>query len=215
MTYPKELVEEVLEKAKGKALTGFLTGQGSQRATLMLVGEAPGKVEIETKIPFTGRSGKKLDTWLEAAGLKREDIYITSAVRSRPYKIVSSIDKKTGTLKETYPNRAPTQQEVLIHAPLLDYEIQTIQPKILAPMGNIGLKRLLGGKYKITNVHGGIMESKILQVNREKTAYEQSAETYLIFPLYHPAAVFYNNSLESLIEQDWKKLAALVKKVER
>ncbi|MGX6979839.1 uracil-DNA glycosylase [Vagococcus elongatus] len=213
MDYPKKLVVEVLEKAQGKALTGFLTGQGSRNATLMLVGEAPGKIEIQTKIPFTGRSGKKLDVWLELADLKREDIYITSAVRNRPYKIVSSLDKKTGKLKERRPNRAPTQQEVWIHASLLDYEIQTVRPKILAPMGNIGLKRLLGGKYKIADIHGELMESTILQVNQEKTTYENSAETYLIFPLYHPAAVFYNPALENLIEQDWEKLGHLVNNI--
>lgn len=205
MDYPKALKKSVIELSRNEALTGFVNGQGNPHAELMLVGEAPGKVEIETKIPFTGQSGRKLDQWLCLAGLKREEIYITSAVRRRPYKRIQRFNKKTGLNEIVYPNRTPNQREIKCHSRLLDYEIKQIKPKILAPMGNIGLQRLLGKGYKISDYHGKWMERSI-QFFSQKGDFQFSEETYLIFPLYHPAAVLYNHQLERVIREDWLRL---------
>jgi uracil-DNA glycosylase family 4 len=209
LNYPKELVKKVEKELAGHQLEGFLSGQGPKNAVLMLIGEAPGKTEVDTNIPFSGRAGKKLDGWLELAGLNRSDIYITSAVRSRPFHI-KKYQSKTGIIETKYPNRTPTQKEVTAFAPLLDFEIETIQPEILVPMGNIGLQRLLGKSYTISAYHGKSLNLPILHFDSIQQKLIATSNRFTLFPLYHPAAVFYNQTLEKTIQEDWLKLAALI-----
>lgn len=59
-------------------------GEGNPEAALMLVGEAPGAKEDESGRPFVGPAGKILDKVLAGAGVKREEVYITSVVKCRP-----------------------------------------------------------------------------------------------------------------------------------
>ncbi|MTD42443.1 uracil-DNA glycosylase [Erwinia sp. CPCC 100877] len=209
MDYPKELVDQAKKELAGHQLEGFLSGQGPKNAVLMLIGEAPGKTEVDTNVPFSGRAGKKLDGWLKIAGLNRSDIYITSAVRSRPFHIKKQ-PNRNGTLEIKYPNRTPTQKEVTAFAPLLDFEIETIQPKILVPMGNIGLQRLLGKNYSISAYHGKSLYLPIFHFDNTRQKLIETPNPYPLFPLYHPAAVFYNQSLEQTIQEDWLKLAEFI-----
>jgi DNA polymerase len=212
MKYPTELMEEIKEKSAPYKLEGFLSGNEPLHATAMLVGEAPGKTELETKVPFSGQAGKELDAELAHANLRREDLYITSVVRRRPYHIKERINKKTGAATVSRPNRTPTKSEVKVFAPLIDFEIQTIQPKIIAPMGNVALKRLLGNQYAISTYHGQVLEQPILKIMADRSNYELTEESYLIFPIYHSAAVLYNRSLKQEIEKDWHSLFQLIKK---
>ena len=209
MGYPTHLLDEVKKNSKEFQLEGFLSGNGSPQAKAMLVGEAPGQTELVTKLPFTGQAGKELDNELEQAGLSREDLYITSVVRSRPFKIKKRVNKD-GTVSESRPNRTPTKAEVLAHAPLIDYDIQHIKPKIIAPMGNIALKRLLGSPYTISAYHGQVLNDSIFQLSDDRSTYVKSTERYIIFPLYHPAAVLYNRSLADVISKDWRALFELI-----
>ena len=206
MNYPKKLAEPIIEQSKAYQLEGFVPGQGPLHPKLMIVGEAPGRTEIENFIPFSGQAGKELMASLAVVGLTREEVYITSAVRSRPYSIKERINKRSGAHEVVHPNRTPTKKEVLLHAPLLDYEIQKVDPPLIATVGNIGLQRLLGNRYSITNVHGQPIRSAIQQLNAEKNGYTWSDKQYLIVPMYHPAAIFYNRTLAERIHQDWSGL---------
>jgi uracil-DNA glycosylase family 4 len=206
MNYPKKLADLVIEQSKAFQLEGFVPGQGPLNPKLMIVGEAPGRTEIENFIPFSGQAGKELMASLALAGLTREDVYITSAVRSRPYSIKERINKRTGAPEIVHPNRTPTKKEVLLHAPLLDYEIQKVDPPLIATVGNIGLQRLLGNRFSITEVHGQPIKSVIQQTNAEKNGYTWSDKQYTIVPMYHPAAIFYNRTLAERIQQDWSDL---------
>jgi uracil-DNA glycosylase family 4 len=210
MNYPKQLAESVIAQSKAYKLEGFVPGQGPLDPKLMIVGEAPGRTEIENFIPFSGQAGKELMASLALAGLTREDVYITSAVRSRPYSIKERINKKNGTPEILRPNRTPSKKEVLLHAPLLDYELQKIEPALIVTVGNIGLQRLLGNRYFITEVHGQPIQSAIQKVNPENTGYQWSDKVYTIVPMYHPAAVFYNRSLADQIQQDWAGLKQII-----
>ena len=82
----EELAALGKQRIEGHSVEGFVWGSGPENPAIMLVGEAPGESEVEIGIPFTGRAGKELMASLESIGLAREDVYITSAVRSRPYK---------------------------------------------------------------------------------------------------------------------------------
>ena len=79
-----------------------VVGAGSLDAKIMLIGEAPGENEAKTGIPFCGRSGQVLDKLLVAAGMSREEIYISNLVNDRPPK-----------------NRDPKPEEVALYSPLL------------------------------------------------------------------------------------------------
>lgn len=61
-------------------------GSGPEQPVLLLIGEAPGEFELVDGIPFIGRAGTELMKSLNSIGLTREDVYMTSAVRSRPYR---------------------------------------------------------------------------------------------------------------------------------
>lgn len=94
-----------------------------------------------------------------------------------------------------YPNRTPNKKEILAHAPILDYELVSVQPTIIATLGNIGLQRLLGPKLQISESHGKIYHGPVLELNNELNQYQPSKEEYTVVPLFHPAAIFYNRSL--------------------
>ncbi len=215
MDYPDKLVNLVAERSKDFQLEGFVAGQGPLQPKLMLVGEAPGRNEIVNHIPFSGAAGKELIQAMASIGLTRDNTYITSAVRSRPYKIVERVNKRTQEIEIVYPNRTPNKKEVLAHAPILDYELAAVQPKIIATLGNIGLQRLLGPKWQISERHGEVYRGPVLELSAEQNNYRISEKEYTIVPLFHPAAIFYNRSLSEKILADWLILGNLLKKEEK
>ncbi|MFC4770955.1 uracil-DNA glycosylase [Enterococcus hermanniensis] len=212
MDYPETLIELVAQRSKGFQLEGFIAGQGPLQPKLMLIGEAPGRNEVINHIPFSGAAGKELLKVMAEIGLTRENTYITSAVRSRPYKIVERINKRTKAVETVYPNRTPTKKEILAHAPILDYELATVQPPLIATLGNIGLQRLLGPKQQISDCHGDLYQGPIFELTPKKEAYQLTNKIYTVFPLFHPAAIFYNRSLSEKIQEDWTNLGKLLEK---
>ncbi|MGB9803872.1 uracil-DNA glycosylase [Desulfofundulus sp.] len=96
-------------------------GEGNPRTTLMLVGEAPGAKEDESGRPFVGPAGKLLDKVLAGAGIKREDVYITSVVKCRPP-----------------GNRMPHKREIAACAPYLEEQIRLIRPRVIVVPGVTG-----------------------------------------------------------------------------
>lgn len=153
MRIPEPLAELGRKRIENFPVEGFVYGTGPATPKIMLVGEAPGETEIQNGIPFSGRAGQKLMEFLSGLGLTREDVYITSSVRSRPY---VWREKRDGSMKKY--NRPPTVAEIKAHAPLLDYELQHVQAPIIVTLGNIGLQRLLGKEMKVSEVHGRLLE---------------------------------------------------------
>src|SRR4030042_6117296 len=97
-------------------------GEGSPHASIMFVGEAPGRNEAATGRPFAGAAGKILNELLESAGIKREDVYITNIVKDRP------------------PfNRDPLPEEITIYGPFLDRQIAIIQPAVIVTLGRYAM----------------------------------------------------------------------------
>lgn len=208
MTYPRDLINPIILKNREFDLEGFVFGNGDFSPDIMLIGEAPGEVEIRTGVPFTGRSGKELDKTLAIAGLTRDQVYITSIVRSRPFGRKTIIDK-TGQKIEKRPNRMPKQKEILLHAPLLDYEIAQVQPKLIIALGGCSLKRLIDNNMMISESHGTIWHGKIKQLGADSN-YVPSQQAYDVFPTFHPAAIFYNRKIEPQLIADWEKLKEIL-----
>ncbi|AKP48419.1 MULTISPECIES: uracil-DNA glycosylase [Bacillus] len=208
--YPESLVKECQKRIEKYPCEGFVYGQGPEKAEIMLVGEAPGETEIHNGIPFSGRAGKQLSEFLDYLGISREDVFITSAVRSRPYKVVKK--EKDGQIIEKKYNRTPTQKEILAHAPLLDYNICSIQPKIIVTLGKIALERVTGMKGNLEKIHGKMMITPVQKLKRlDSSEMVWTDRKYKIFPLYHPAAVFYNRRLLQEIYEDLDQLKNYIK----
>ena len=103
----------------------------------MFVGEAPGFHEDQQGIPFVGQAGKLLDKLLGGIGLERSDIYIANVLKCRPPQ-----------------NRDPQPEEIAACEPHLFRQIELMQPKLVATLGNFATKLLSGKPLGITRVHG-------------------------------------------------------------
>lgn len=211
--YPPTLLAEVKAKTADRQLAGFTPGQGLLNPDLMLVGEAPGRHEEKVNIPFSGASGQELMRFVESIGYSRSTVYITSVVRQRPYSIKYVRDKKTGQMVEKRPNRTPTKKEVLAFAPLFDWELAMVKPRVIVPLGNTALQRLLGRQANIGQLHGQLLHQPIQQANQDHTGYQLTNTKYWLMPMYHPAAVLYARRLEPTIKADWQRLGQKINEI--
>ncbi|WP_027964617.1 uracil-DNA glycosylase [Halalkalibacillus halophilus] len=211
---PEYLAELGKRRIEGYPVDGFVYGKGPDHPTLMLVGEAPGEQELIDGIPFIGRAGKELMASLSMIGLTREDVYITSAVRSRPYKWGTKRERNGDMIEKKY-NRPPKKPEIFAHAPILDYEISHLHPPLIVTLGNVGLQRLIGPTAKVTELHGRRIESSVQYLpDYSKDQFAWTNQKYTIIPTFHPASVFYRPSHREKLEQDWQEIGRYIKENE-
>ena len=156
--------------------TNVVPGAGNPDAAIMFVGEAPGREEDIQGIPFVGQAGRLLDNLLEHAGFDREDVFIGNCLKCRPPE-----------------NRDPLREELDNCREYLFALIAAIEPAIIAPLGNFGLKALVSENHTIGQVHGTPVKKSGL----------------LFFPLYHPAAALRNPKLRETLMNDFLKLRKL------
>ncbi len=110
---------------------------GNPEASVMLVGEAPGRDEDIEGLPFVGRSGQLLDRILAAIGLDRTSVYIANVVPWRPP-----------------GNRTPTPQETEICRPFIERQIELVNPRVLVTLGGPSAKTLLHAKEGVLRLRG-------------------------------------------------------------
>lgn len=173
----------------GKTADDIVFGEGPLDAAILLIGEAPGAEETRLSRPFVGRAGKNLDAFLCTLELAREDIYITNAVKFRPYKV---------SAKGTLSNRPPTRLELAAMLPCLECEIEAVRPRIVVTLGNVPLGCVLGKGATIGACHAVPTQVSVL------------SHSFMLFPLYHPASLIYNRALEPIYAQDIEKLKAFI-----
>lgn len=208
---PNELAELVQVRSEKYDLEGFVHGKGPLKPTLLLIGEAPGEQEIIEGLPFIGRAGTELMKSLHSINLSREDVYMTSAVRSRPY-IWGEKKERNGTLVKRKYNRAPTMKELVAHAPILDYELVHLQPTLIVTLGNIGLQRLLGKEATVSALHGQYVERSVKYLpNLTTNEWQWTENKFGLIPTFHPASVFYRPSNRAYIEEDWRRIGQWLK----
>ncbi|BAQ08996.1 uracil-DNA glycosylase [Bacillus sp. OxB-1] len=207
---PESIADLGKRRIEGFPVEGFVYGEGPEHPELMLIGEAPGEFEIVDGIPFIGRAGKELMKSLGTIGLTREDVYITSSVRSRPYRWGTK-KERDGTMTERKYNRPPTQKEILAHAPVLDYELVNVKPKLIVTLGNVGLQRLLGKSAKVTELHGQLLDRPVQYLHElEDRTFQWTKKHYKIVPTFHPASIFYRPSHRPDLEADWLEIGRIL-----
>ena len=153
----------------------------------MFIGEAPGEKEALSGRPFVGRAGNVLDELLQKIDLNREDVYITNIVKDRPPN-----------------NRDPKAVEIECYAPFLMEQIRIIDPKVIVTLGRFAMEFILKKFLLPDNGRAiGELHGQIIIV-------ETPLGTINFLPLYHPAAMFYNRSLEETITSDFQKLSQFI-----
>ncbi len=121
--------------------THAVVSDGSPRAGLMFIGEAPGRDEDLQGKPFVGAAGQLLTKMVQAMGLRREDVYICNILKDRPP-----------------GNRTPLPDEVAACLPFLLEQIAIIRPRVICVLGAVATKALLGDHLAITKVRGQVCE---------------------------------------------------------
>jgi DNA polymerase len=117
--------------------TRIVFGQGSPKARLMFVGEAPGRDEDEQGLAFVGRAGQLLTKIIEAMGFQREDVFICNVLKCRPPN-----------------NRNPEPDEVASCIPFLDEQIRLIAPRAIVTLGTFAAQAVLGTDEPIGRLRG-------------------------------------------------------------
>lgn len=157
--------------ALGDCATQTVFGSGPANARVMVVGEQPGDQEDLLGLPFQGPAGKLLDRALEDAGLAREDLYVTNAVKHFKFK-----PRGKRRLHEK-----PSADELRACLPWLQAELQLVNPRMVVALGRTALRGLLAG-----TVHGpaaaGLPFGSWLEV-------EKQGVTRWILATHHPAHV--------------------------
>jgi uracil-DNA glycosylase family protein len=134
-----------------KTATQTVFGEGTPKATIMIVGEQPGDQEDRVGRPFVGPAGKLLDEALAEAGVDRATVYVTNVVKH--FKWSASERGKRRIHKK------PRQSEIEACSPWLQAELQAVKPKILVCMGATAAQALLGKQFSVTRLHGQTVES--------------------------------------------------------
>ncbi len=147
----------------------------------MFVGEAPGFHEDQQGYPFVGQAGKLLDRLLGGIGLDRGHVYIANVLKCRPP-----------------GNRDPQPDEIEACEGHLFRQIELIQPRVVATLGNFATKLLSGKPHGITRVHGAPQDATL------------GGRRVTLFPLYHPAAALYTPAMLRTLEEDFARLPALL-----
>ncbi len=148
-----ESLREAAKECRGCELyqkatqTVFGAGEGIER--LMLVGEQPGDREDLEGEPFVGPAGQLLDEALAAAGLTRDEVYITNAVKH--FKWVQSGQRRL--------HAKPNAREVTACRPWLTAEIQVLKPRTIVCLGATAAQALLGRSFRLTQHFGELLAS--------------------------------------------------------
>lgn len=147
----------------------------------MFVGEAPGFHEDQQGYPFVGQAGKLLDRLLGGIGLSRDRVYIANVIKCRPP-----------------GNRDPQPDEIEACERHLFRQLELVQPRLVATLGNFATKLLSGKPHGITRVHGRAQEATV------------GGRRVVLYPLFHPAAALYTPAMLRTLEEDFGRIPELL-----
>jgi DNA polymerase len=161
--------------------TQVVFGSGDPNADLMFVGEAPGFHEDKQGVPFVGAAGKLLDQLLAGIRLSRSEVFVANVLKCRPP-----------------GNRDPMPEEIEACESHLWRQIELIEPRVVATLGNFATKLLSGRPTGITRVHGQEQETTL------------GGRRVLLYPIYHPAAALYTPRMLEVLKSDFARLPELL-----
>jgi DNA polymerase len=159
-----------------RGATQTVFGEGRKSSRLMLVGEQPGDREDRMGKPFVGPASRELDRGLEAAGIEREDAYLTNVVKHFKFE-----ERGRRRIHQT-----PKRFEVDACRPWLDAELQVVQPEALVLLGATAAKALLGSSFRVTQHRGELLDSELAPI---------------VTATVHPSSILRQPDEESRVEE--------------
>ena len=167
--------------------TQLVFGAGDPNSSIVFIGEAPGKNEDKTGLPFVGAAGKFLDEMLATIDLARNNVYITNIVKYRPPN-----------------NRDPLPSEKKAFLPYLQRQLEIIQPKLVITLGRHAANCFLP-ELHISSEHG--------KPKRITLAFSKNPLIIVLLPLFHPAAALYNGSMRQTLIDDFSIIPEIINKI--
>jgi len=134
--------------------TQTVFGEGARKARLMFIGEQPGDQEDRIGRPFVGPAGQLLDRALEAAGIDRQEVYVTNVVKHFNWEPRGKwrIHKK------------PRPQHIAACRPWLDVELALVKPLAVVCLGATAAQALLGAAFRVTQHRGEFVDSPLAPI---------------------------------------------------
>ena len=159
---PEERTLEALREAAGgcrgchlwRPATQTVFGEGLKRSRVMFVGEQPGDREDRAGRPFVGPAGQELDRGLEAAGIPRDEAYVTNVVKHFKFE-----ERGNRRIHQT-----PKRFEIEACKPWLDEELRTVKPEALVFLGATAAKALLGSSFRVTQHRGELLDFELAPI---------------------------------------------------
>ena len=144
--------------------TQTVFGAGDPHARVMLVGEQPGDEEDKKGLPFAGPAGRLLDRALEAAGVDREHLYVTNAVKHFKWQLRG----------KRRLHKTPAQREIDACHQWLEREIETVKPHVIVALGATAARAVISKDFKVSLQRGQFVESPLASY---------------VFATFHPSAL--------------------------
>lgn len=131
--------------------TQTVFGSGASSSRVVLVGEQPGNEEDLRGAPFVGPAGRILDEALEAAGIRRDEVYVTNVVKHFKW-------ERRGKRRL---HKKPTAREIGACRPWLEQEIALIRPEVVVCLGATAAQALLGRGFRVSRERGQPIPSEL------------------------------------------------------
>jgi uracil-DNA glycosylase len=131
-----------------KHATQVVFSAGNPRAPLALVGEQPGDVEDRKGIPFVGPAGRLLQDALDEAGVPKEDVYVTNAVKH--FRFTERGKRRI--------HATPQVTHIRACLPWLEAEVKLVDPALIICLGATAARALLGSSFRVTKQRGQVLE---------------------------------------------------------
>jgi uracil-DNA glycosylase family protein len=133
-----------------KRATQTVFGEGPKRASIMLVGEQPGDYEDLAGKPFVGPAGQIMNRALEEAGIDRQEVYVTNAVKHFKW-------EPRGKRRI---HQKPNAREIAACRPWLEAELRIVKPKLVVLLGATAAQTIFGSSFRVTRERGKVLSSK-------------------------------------------------------
>jgi len=132
--------------------TQTVFGEGSPDAAAVFVGEQPGDQEDRVGRPFVGPAGRLFDEALKSAGIDRDIVYVTNAVKH--FKFVRN------ELIKRRLHKKPSPAEVRACTPWLQEELRLLHPRVVVALGSTAAQALMGNRFRVTQHRGEAVRSE-------------------------------------------------------
>jgi uracil-DNA glycosylase family protein len=125
-------------------------GAGAPDADMMLVGEQPGDQEDKAGLPFVGPAGKLLDKALAVAGVDKDRLYVTNAVKHFKFTVPERGKRRI--------HKTPSRTEVVACQPWLFAEMVSVRPDVVVLLGATAAQSLMGSTFRLTAHRGEVLQ---------------------------------------------------------